>query len=66
MDTVTPSSAYRRFPTISVTAPEGSAVSGQANICSRIQNVLTPGTTVLVAETYPGVDQDASPRSIRH
>ena len=59
MDTVTPSSAYRLFPTISVTAPEGSAVSGQANICSRIQNVLKPGKTVLVAETYPGVDQDA-------
>ena len=59
MDTVNASPAYRRFPTIPVTAPEGSAVSGQAAICSRIQEAFNPGRTVLVAEAYPGVDQDA-------
>lgn len=59
MDTTQPEYPYRRFPVIPVSAPDGAAVSGKDGICALLESGIKPGKTVLVAEAYPGVDQDA-------
>lgn len=59
MDTTQPEYPYRRFPIIPVSAPDGAAVSGKDGICALLESGIKPGKTVLVAEAYPGVDQEA-------
>lgn len=59
MDTTQPEYPYRRFPVIPVSAPDGAAASGQDGICALLESGIKPGKTVLVAEAYPGVDQEA-------
>ena len=59
MDTTQPECPYRRFPIIPVSAPDGAAVSGKDGICALLESGIKPGKTVLVAEAYPGVDQEA-------
>ena len=59
MDTTQPECPYRRFPIIPVSAPDGAAVSGKDGIFALLESGIKPGKTVLVAEAYPGVDQDA-------
>ena len=59
MVTTQPEYPYRQFPLIPVSAPDGAAASGQDGICGLLQSGIKPGKTVLVAEAYPGVDQDA-------
>lgn len=49
---------YRRFPTIPITGQESAAVSGGDAICGRLRQVCRGEKTVLVAECYPGVDQE--------
>lgn len=50
--------SYRRFPTISISF-QGAALTGQAAICGEIKAKQKTGRTVLIAEAYPGVDQQA-------
>lgn len=59
MDTTQPEYPYRRFPVNPVSAPDGAAASGQDGIRGLLQSGIKPGKTVLVAEAYPGVDQEA-------
>ena len=59
MDTTQPEYPYRRFPVIPVSASDGAAASGQDGIRGLLQSSIKPGKTVLVAEAYPGVDQEA-------
>ena len=59
MDTTQPEYPYRQFPVISVSAPDGAAASGQDGICALLKSGIKPGKTILVAEAYPGVDQEA-------
>ena len=59
MDTTQPECPYRRFPIIPVSAPDGAAVSGKDGIFALLESGIKPGKTVLVAEAYPGVDQEA-------
>lgn len=59
MDTTQPEYPYRRFPVIPVSAPDGAAASGQDGICALLESGIKPGKTILVAEAYPGVDQEA-------
>ena len=50
---------YRRFPTIEITGHDGEAVSGAERVLERISAACSGTKTVIVAECYPGVDQDA-------
>ena len=59
MDTTQLDYPYRQFPVISASAPDGAAASGQDGICALLKSGIKPGKTVLVAEAYPGVDQEA-------
>lgn len=50
---------YRRFPTIEITGHDGEAVSGAERVRERVSAACSGTKTVIVAECYTGVDQDA-------
>lgn len=59
MDTSEPQYSYRRFPGIPVPCSPGDAVLGTEEIIKLLSARVGSGKTVLVAECYPGVDQQA-------
>ena len=57
-----PSHPYRQFPTIPVTGHDGAVAPGKGAIQARLSSLIHPtednGRIVIIAEAYPGVDQE--------